>query len=94
MAQRGFFAGGGQGVVSPGFTARRGFVYRQPDYDRFFFNQLKKRSINIFLFRGEFIFELGRTVVTEVPAGRRHLHIHEARRHPGIRAALCHNNTG
>jgi hypothetical protein len=32
---------------------------RQPDYDRFFFEQLKKRSINIFLFRGEFIFELG-----------------------------------
>ena len=39
----------------------------QPDYDRFFFDQLKKRSINIFLFRGEFIFELGRTTVAEVP---------------------------
>jgi hypothetical protein len=38
-----------------------------PDYDRFFFDQLKKRSINIFLFRGEFIFELARTVVAEVP---------------------------
>jgi hypothetical protein len=39
----------------------------QPDYDRFFFDQLKKRSINIFLFRSEFIFELARTVVAEVP---------------------------
>jgi hypothetical protein len=39
----------------------------QPDFDRFFFDQLKKRSINIFLFRGEFIFELGRTAVAEVP---------------------------
>jgi hypothetical protein len=39
----------------------------QPDYDRFFFDQLKKRSINIFLFRGEFIFELARTAVAEVP---------------------------
>ena len=34
---------------------------------RFFFDQLKKRSINIFLFRGEFIFELARTAVAEVP---------------------------
>jgi hypothetical protein len=39
----------------------------EPDFDRFFFDQLKKRSINIFLFRGEFIFELGRTVIAEVP---------------------------
>src|SRR5262249_32757548 len=39
----------------------------QPDFDRFFFDQLKKRSINIFLFRGEFIFELARIVVAEVP---------------------------
>ena len=39
----------------------------QPDYNRFYFDQLKKRSINIFLFRGEFIFELARTAVAEVP---------------------------
>ena len=39
----------------------------QPDYDRFFFDQMKKRSINIFLFRREFIFELARTAVAEVP---------------------------
>jgi len=35
----------------------------QPDYDRFFFNQLKKRSINIFLFRGEFIFDVSEATV-------------------------------
>lgn len=29
----------------------------QPDYDRFFFNQLKKCSVNLFLFRGEYIFD-------------------------------------
>jgi hypothetical protein len=39
----------------------------QPDYDRFFFDQLKKRSVNIFLFRDECIFELGSTAVAEVP---------------------------
>jgi hypothetical protein len=39
----------------------------EPEYDRFFFDQLKKRSINIFFFRGEFIFELARTAVAEVP---------------------------
>jgi hypothetical protein len=39
----------------------------QPDYDRFFFDQLKKRCVNLFLFRGEYIFELGRVVVAETP---------------------------
>ena len=39
----------------------------QPDYDRFFFDQLKKRSIKTFLFRGEFIVELARTAVAEIP---------------------------
>ncbi len=29
----------------------------QPDYDRFFFDQLKKRSVKIFLFRSEYIFD-------------------------------------
>jgi hypothetical protein len=63
----------------------------QPDYDRFFFDQLKKRSINIFLFRGEFIFELARTVVAEVPQlGNA---TYEARGYPAIRGAVCHYNT-
>ena len=39
----------------------------QPDYDRFFFDQLKKRSLKTFLFRSEYIFELGRAAVAEVP---------------------------
>jgi hypothetical protein len=39
----------------------------QPDYDRFFFDQLKKRSVKVFLFRSEYIFELGRAAVAEVP---------------------------
>jgi hypothetical protein len=39
----------------------------QPDYDRFFFDQPKKRSINIFLFRDEFIFEFARAAVAEAP---------------------------
>jgi hypothetical protein len=65
----------------------------EPDYDRFFLDQLKKRSINIFLFRGEFIFELARTVVAEgSPGGQRHLRIHEARGYRRIRAALCRDN--
>ena len=37
------------------------------DYDPFFYQQLKKRSQNLFLFRDEYIFQLARTVVAEVP---------------------------
>lgn len=37
------------------------------DYDPFFYQQLKKRSQSLFLFRDEYIFQLGRTVVAEVP---------------------------
>jgi hypothetical protein len=37
------------------------------DYDPFFYQQLKKRAQNLFLFRDEYIFQLGRTVVAEVP---------------------------
>jgi hypothetical protein len=39
----------------------------KPDYDRFFYEQLRKRAVHVFLFRGEYIFQLGRTVVAEVP---------------------------
>ena len=39
----------------------------KPDYDPFFYQQLKKRSVSVFLFRSEYIFQLGRTVVAEVP---------------------------
>ncbi|MBV9084603.1 MAG: hypothetical protein JOZ62_18160 [Acidobacteriaceae bacterium] len=39
----------------------------KPDYDPFFYEQLKKRSINFFLLRSEYIFHLGRTVVAEIP---------------------------
>ena len=36
-------------------------------YDPFFYQQLKKRSINVFLFRNEYIFLLPRRVVAEIP---------------------------
>jgi hypothetical protein len=38
----------------------------KPDYDPYFYQQLKKRSVNVFLFRNEYIFQLARTVVAEV----------------------------
>jgi hypothetical protein len=39
----------------------------KPDYDAFFYNQLRKRTRRMFLFRHEFIFELERAIVVEVP---------------------------
>jgi hypothetical protein len=39
----------------------------KPDYDSFFYNQLRKRSRKFFLFRDEYIFELERAMVVEVP---------------------------
>ncbi|MBY0502704.1 MAG: hypothetical protein K2X03_02260 [Bryobacteraceae bacterium] len=37
------------------------------NYDKYYYDQLLKRTRQMFLFRGEFIFELERTVVVEVP---------------------------
>ncbi len=39
----------------------------KPDYDSFFYNQLRKRSRKLFLFRDEYLFELERAIVAEVP---------------------------
>ena len=39
----------------------------KPDYDPYFYEQLKRRSQNVYLFRGEFIFLLPRSIVAEVP---------------------------
>lgn len=39
----------------------------KPDYDSFFYNQLSKRTRKMFLLRDEFIFELERAIVVEVP---------------------------
>lgn len=39
----------------------------KPDYDFFHYAQLRKRARKIFLFRDEYIFELERAVVVEVP---------------------------
>jgi hypothetical protein len=39
----------------------------KPDYDSFFYNQLRKRSRKLFLFRDEYIFELEHAIVVEVP---------------------------
>lgn len=39
----------------------------KPDYEAFFYNQLRKRTRKMFLFRHEYVFELERAVVVEVP---------------------------
>ena len=39
----------------------------KPDYDPFFYNQLRKRTRKMFLFRDEYVFELQRAIVVEVP---------------------------
>ena len=44
-----------------------GQISWKPDYDPFFYDQLRKRTRKMFLFRAEYIFELERTIVVEVP---------------------------
>jgi hypothetical protein len=39
----------------------------KPDYDSFYYNQLRKRTRKLFLFRDEYIFELEHATVVEVP---------------------------
>jgi len=39
----------------------------KPDYDPYYYQQLKKRSQNVFLFRGEYLFQMPRAVVAEIP---------------------------
>ena len=39
----------------------------KPDYDWFSYNQLRKRARKMFLYRDEYIFELERAAVVEVP---------------------------
>ena len=39
----------------------------RPDYDLFFYKQLAKRARRVYLFRGEFIFEVANGVVVETP---------------------------
>ena len=39
----------------------------KPDYDPYFYQQLKKRSQNVYLFRDQFIFQLPSAIVAEVP---------------------------
>lgn len=39
----------------------------KPDYDPYFYQQLKKRSQNVHLFRDEYIFQLPHAIVGEVP---------------------------
>ena len=39
----------------------------KPDYDWFYYGQLRKRTRKMFLFRDEYIFELERAIVVEVP---------------------------
>ena len=39
----------------------------RPEYDSFFYQQLSRRALRIYLLRDEYIFELERTVVVEKP---------------------------
>jgi len=39
----------------------------RPDYDPFFYDQLSRRARRIYLFRGEYIFDLEKAVVVETP---------------------------
>src|SRR6266496_3705995 len=39
----------------------------RPDYDPFFYRQLSRRTRRIYLFRGEYIFDLEKAVVVETP---------------------------
>ncbi|MFN7998428.1 MAG: hypothetical protein U0Q18_32705 [Bryobacteraceae bacterium] len=39
----------------------------KPDYDPYFYQELKKRSRNIYFLRDEYIFQLSRAIVAEVP---------------------------
>jgi hypothetical protein len=39
----------------------------KPDYDPYYYQQLKKRSENVFLFRDEYLFQLTRAIVAEIP---------------------------
>ena len=39
----------------------------RPDYDPFFYDQLSRRARHIYLFRGEYIFDLEKAVVVETP---------------------------
>ncbi len=39
----------------------------RPDYDAFFYRQLSRRARRVYLFRGEYIFDLEKAVVVETP---------------------------
>src|SRR6516165_9821656 len=39
----------------------------RPDYDPFFYRQLSRRARRIYLFRNEYIFEVEKAVIVEVP---------------------------
>jgi hypothetical protein len=39
----------------------------RPDYDQYYYNELSKRALTMYLFRDEYIFDLERCVVVEVP---------------------------
>ena len=39
----------------------------KPDYDPYYYQQLRKRSQNVFLFRGEYVFQMARAIVAEIP---------------------------
>jgi hypothetical protein len=51
--------------IQPGFDIAQ--ISWKPDYDSFYYDELRKRTRKLFLFRGEYIFELEFAMVVEVP---------------------------
>ena len=51
--------------IPPGFDIAQ--ISWKPDYDSFYYHQLRKRSRKLFLFQDEYIFELEHATVVEVP---------------------------
>jgi hypothetical protein len=51
--------------IPPDFEVER--ITWRPDYDPYFFQELRKRSRRFYLFRSEYIFELERVIAVEVP---------------------------
>lgn len=51
--------------IPPDFDVTQ--VSWKADYDSFYYNQLRKRTRKMFLFRDEYIFEMERAIVVEIP---------------------------
>jgi hypothetical protein len=66
----------------------------KPDYDSFLYSQLRKRSRKLFLFRDEYIFELERAIVVEVPEQARHVRVFAAEQSRSLGPRLLEDGEG